>query len=308
MSLVRSRQTIHIDSPVLIMFLDGWVDAGLGAGAAMAAVLQQTSTDQVATFDVDALTDHRARRPVLRLVDGVIDSLTWPEIELRAGQDRDGNGVLLLTGPEPDMRWQEFSDTIADIARQEDVRLVVGLGAFPAPVPHTRPVRLASTATTAELAEKIGFVAGAIEVPCGINAVIEHACSRAGIPAAGVWARVPHYIAQMPFPGASGALVDGLVALTGLALSSGDLHRAGSLTTTRIDEFVANNPEHLAMVRQLEAQLDATEAPTAPSTIPSGDELAAELYRFLRAEPDGSATDLDGGDDEDEDVPADDDN
>lgn len=285
MGLITEREPVDLEAPILIMYLEGWIDAGLGAGTAMAAVLSQTSTERVIAFDVDSLVDHRARRPMLRLVDGVIDTVTWPQVELRAGTDRDGNELLVLIGPEPDMRWQEFSATVIDLARELNVKLVVGLGAFPAPVPHTRPVRLASTATSAELAEQVGFVAGAIEVPSGIHAVIEHDCGRAGIPAVGMWARVPHYIAQMPYPGASAVIVDGLVALTGLALSSGDLHRAHAVTSARIDEFVANNDEHLAMVRQLEAQVDATEEPSPPGSLPSGDELAAELERFLRSEP-----------------------
>ncbi len=53
-----------------------------------------------------------------------------------------------------------------------------------------------------------------------------------------------------------------------------------------LDEKVTTNNEHVAMVRQLEEAWDAEIAPT-PSLIdngplPSGDELAAELERFLR--------------------------
>lgn len=284
MDLLRTRRRVELHEPVLIMCLEGWIDAGLGAAGAMSAVLAQTTTEVVATFDIDALTDHRARRPVLRLENGVIDTLTWPQVELRTGHDRDGRAVALLVGPEPDMRWQQFSATVIDLAEDMGARLVVGLGAFPAPVPHTRPVRLASTATSAELAEAVGFVDGVIEVPVGIHAVIEHDCGRAGLPAVGMWARVPHYIAQMPYPAATAALLDGLVSLTGLSLQSGDIHRAATVTAARIDEFVSNNAEHHAMVQALEAQMDATEGPNPPGPLPSGDELAAELERFLRTE------------------------
>ena len=86
----------------------------------------------------------------------------------------------------------------------------MGLGAFPAPVPHTRPVRLASTATTQELAAQVGFVPGTIDVPAGIHAALERGFADAGIPAVGLWARVPHYVAAMPYPAASAALLDGL--------------------------------------------------------------------------------------------------
>ena len=51
-------------------------------------------------------------------------------------------------------------------SRDFGTRLVLGLGAYPAPVPHTRPTQLASTATTPELAQRVGSpVGGTINVP-----------------------------------------------------------------------------------------------------------------------------------------------
>ena len=87
------------------------------------------------------------------------------------------------------------------------------LGAFPAPVPHTRPVRLAATATDRDLITNIGFVPGTMDVPSGVQGALERAFAAAAIPAVTVWARVPHYVAGMPYPAASAALLDGLAEL-----------------------------------------------------------------------------------------------
>jgi hypothetical protein len=276
----------EVNEPVMVMSLEGWIDAGLGAAGALAAVLGQIETDVVASFDADELIDHRARRPVLRIIEGVNTSLAWPEIQLRAGADTAGNGVLLLVGPEPDMRWRAFTNTVVDLARQLNVRMLIGLGAFPAPVPHTRATRLASTASNAELAGEVGFVNGTIDVPAGIQAALERAFAEADIPAIGLWARVPHYAAAMPYPAASAALIEGLVAMGGLTLSAGDLHAAADRTRAQIDELIANSEEHTAMVQQLETQIDATEGQAGLDvrTLPSGDEIAAELERFLRGQ------------------------
>jgi predicted ATP-grasp superfamily ATP-dependent carboligase len=288
MSMFERLGEVALEAPVLVMGMEGWIDAGLGGGAAMAALVEQVPSQVVARFDSDLLLDQRARRPVLRIVDGVTSPLTWPEIELRAGQDRAGKGLLLLVGPEPDMRWKGFTGAVVGLATEMGVRLAVGLGAFPAPVPHTRPTRLASTATTAELAGRVGFVPGTIDVPAGIHAALERGLADAGIPAVGLWARVPHYAAAMPYPAASAALIDGLMAVADLTLHAGDLHAAAAVTTQRIDELIANSDEHTAMVNQLESQIDAAEESQAAGldlgNLPSGDEIAAELERFLRGE------------------------
>lgn len=288
MSMFERVAEVEVDAPVLVMGMEGWIDAGLGGGAAMATLLEQVPNQVIVRFDSDQLIDQRARRPVLRIVDGVTSPLNWPEIELRAGEDRTGKSVLLLTGPEPDMRWKSFTSTMVSLATELGVRLAVGLGAFPAPVPHTRPTRLASTATTEELATKVGFVPGMIDVPAGIHAALERGFADVGVPAVGLWARVPHYAAAMPYPAASAALIDGLASVAELTLHAGDLQAAAAVTTQRIDELIANSEEHTAMVQQLEAQIDAAEGAEAQSfdigNLPSGDEIAAELERFLRGE------------------------
>src|SRR5579862_5133891 len=92
------------NAPVLVICLEGWIDAGLGAGAALAALIANRESERLGVWDADELIDHRARRPVLRIVDGVATTLTWPELELRAMVDDDGNDMLVLMGPEPDMR------------------------------------------------------------------------------------------------------------------------------------------------------------------------------------------------------------
>ena len=290
-SLYELHEHRSLDSPVLVLGMEGWIDAGLGGGGAMGHLLEAVPTEVLASFDGDQLLDYRSRRPAVKLSDGVLTGLTWPEVLMRVGQDPGGSDVLVLTGPEPDMRWRSFVEAVVALAAELGTRLVVGMGAFPAPVPHTRPVRLAAVATNQELADQVGFVSGSLEVPSGVHAALQQGFAAAGIPAVGLWARVPHYVAAMPYPAASAALVEGLASVAGLELDAKQLHDAAALAKARIDELIAASEEHAQMVRQLEASADAeAEADAGPidlselSDLPSGDELAAELERFLRGE------------------------
>jgi len=286
-ALYRLHQDRPLHRPVLVIGLEGWVDAGLGAATAIASVLAAASSDLLATFDGDHFLDQRARRPVVRLVDGVNTEMTWPQTQLRTAQDVAGNDVLYLVGPEPDFHWRGFVDAMVELAQRFGTRMVVGLGAFPAPAPHTRPVRLVATAppTSAELIDRVGRTRGELEVPAGMTAALEVAFGAAGIDMVSLWARVPHYVAAMTFPEASAALVDGLAAVAGLSFDSSELHRAADASKRQVDEVIANNREHVAMVKRLEESVDAAEGnPLTMGTLPSGDELAAELEQFLRGE------------------------
>ncbi|MGH8979746.1 MAG: proteasome assembly chaperone family protein [Acidimicrobiales bacterium] len=276
-----------LDSPVLVVAMEGWVDAGLGAVNAVTAISEQPPSNELVTFENDHFLDLRARRPIVRIVDGVTVELRWPLTQIRHGHDQAGADVLFLVGPEPDYHWREFVDSVVQLALRYGVRLVVGLGAFPAPAPHTRPVRLAATAppASAELVERVGVVQGELEVPAGVLSALELALGDAAIPTVSLWARVPHYVSAMPFPMASAALVDGLASVSGLVLDSTNLRAAGDRARGQVDELIAGNVEHVAMVAKLEEAIDASEGnPLGLDEVPSADELAAELERFLRGE------------------------
>jgi hypothetical protein len=267
-------------APVLVCGLDAWIDAGFAAAAARTALTASGRTELVARFDADQLVDHQARRPTMKLRDGVHGGISWPVIELRHGSDGDGRGFLYLSGPEPDHRWRAISDAVAELAVAGGVRLLVSLGAYPAAVPHTREAKVVATGTTQSIADRIGFVPGQLEVPAGLNAAIEIAVAEAGIEACGLWAQVPHYVANLPYPAAATALIAALHRLTGITLDTSSLTTAAQETRRRLDDLVGANPEHLAMVRQLESAFDQVPGPTP---LPSGDELAAEVEQFLRS-------------------------
>jgi proteasome assembly chaperone (PAC2) family protein len=276
----------ELNEPVLVICLEGWIDAGLGANLAIGAVLSTITTEVLATFDTEYFIDQRARRPIARIVDGVTTELTWPEIQLRYGRDGDGADIIFLVGPEPDFHWSDFVDVVTDAAGRFDVRLVVGLGAFPAPTPHTRPVRIIGTApeASAHLLPLVGTVTGELEVPAGINSALELGFAEVDMDIITLWARVPHYVASMPYPQAATALIDGLASISGLTLDASPLRASADEARQRVDDLITNNPEHTNMVEQLEEAADETEGTSLGLELPSGDELAAELERFLRGE------------------------
>lgn len=275
-----------LERPVLVLSLEGWIDASQ-AGQQAAHALRRDDALSVATFDGEALIDYRARRPVLHLVDGVNTSLTWPSIELTSVRDARGNEFLLLLGPEPDMRWRGFARAVVDLAVDLDVRLVVGLGAYPVAAPHTRAARLSATATSSALAAQGGFVNATLDIPAGVQSAIERECANAGIDAIGLWAQVPHYASQMPYPAASVALLEGLRVVAGLDADLTALLQQAAATRATLDDLIRQNPEHEAMLRQLELASDEFERQQRQSAdLPSGDELAAELEQFLRSQGD----------------------
>jgi hypothetical protein len=275
----------ELDSPTLVFMLTGWIDASGAAAAALMATDVDCATRPLATFDGDTFIDYRARRPTMELRDGVNTKLVWPDIVLKVGRDAEGHDVLTLSGPEPDSQWRRFADGFSELAVELGVAQAVGFGAYPFATPHTRAPRLSCTSPSPDLAASLPFLKNSVDVPAGMGAVLEHALFAQGVPATTIWAQVPHYVSTMAYPAATVALLAGLRDVAHVAVDDGSLVQAANAQRLRLDELVAANADHVGMLRQLEQAFDTASEETlglGSANLPSGDELAAELERFLR--------------------------
>ncbi len=260
-------------APTMVGAFDGWVDAGSAATAALELLIEDSVV--VATFDADALFDYRARRPTLQIVDGRLAELSWPSLELRRVTiaERD---LLILTGPEPDDRWQAFSTDVVELAHRLGVVEWISLGSIPAAVPHTRSVPIMGT--TSEPGRLRGDVqpgpAGLLRVPAAAVSVLEMAMAEGGIPAVGYFAQVPHYVSG-PYPAASVELLTSLGRHLDITIPTGDLADEASALRTRLDTATALEETTKSYVERLEGMVDE-------QRLPSGDDLIGEIERFLR--------------------------
>ncbi|MDW3218078.1 MAG: PAC2 family protein [Acidimicrobiales bacterium] len=276
-------RTPDLIDPVLIVHFDGWIDAGMSAGQAVRHLIETTGAEPLVEFDTEFLLDHRARRPIMHIVDGVNAGVDWPTIEITSGRDANDRDVLVLSGAEPDHNWRSFVDAVVELAEGFGVRRVVALGAYPAAVPHTRPSRLTVTSPTVDLARS-NEPRATLDVPAGMAAVLEQAFDAAGMEALTMWAQVPHYIPAGPYPAASQALLEGLAESAQVSVGVGSLGEQALSTRNRLDELVSDEESHQAMLGELERQHD--QFAHDGETLPTSDELAAEVEDFLRAQDD----------------------
>ena len=263
-----------LTEPVLIAAFDGWIDAA-GAATACANHLGEGGR-VVASFDVDSLNDYRARRPVLDVVDGVLARMQWPDIVLRY-VEIGGRDLLVLVGPEPDYKWKQLGDDVLELAHRLGVVEWISLGAIPAAVPHTRPVPVLATASTdASLrdGEQQG-PGGILRVPAAALSALEMTVAAAGIPAIGYYAQVPHYIGASAYAPASLALLQHLERRLGVIIPLGTLGDDAAGQRERLDAAIAEDDDSRMYLERLEAL-------ASEERVPSGDEIASEIERYLK--------------------------
>jgi predicted ATP-grasp superfamily ATP-dependent carboligase len=161
------------------------------------------------------------------------------------------------------------------------VRLVITLGALRADVPHSRPVSVSANAQDPSLVESLGLSASRYEGPTGITGVLHRYCAQEGLPAVSFWASVPHYLPSVPSAPAALALLQNLSKLLGIDFDAARLGRASEDYQRQVSAAIAQDSDLASYVHMLEERHDA-QAEGGTRDLPSGDELARELERFLR--------------------------
>jgi len=279
MTLLRVRDDLPaMRAPVLIGAFDGWIDAGGAASGAAERLAGEAET--IASSDSDALFDYRSRRPVLDVVDGTLTHLEWPEISI-GRRSLGGRDLLVLHGPEPDFRWKELGEQVMEAAVRLGVVQWVSLGAIPAAVPHTRAVHVFGTSSADGLLhdDVDQGPQGLLRVPAATLSVIEMAVASAGIPTVGFYAQVPHYVGGS-FAAGTIALLEELGRHVGVDLSLGDLPEEALAQRQRLDTAVGGDDDAREYLERLETI-------AGEDSVPTGDELASEIERFLRGEAGG---------------------
>jgi proteasome assembly chaperone (PAC2) family protein len=283
----------QLDEPVLLVALEGFVDAGAAARLAVDALQEDREPRLMARFDVDQLVDYRSRRPPLRFDTDRWTDYSGPELDVVALADTGDTDYLLLVGPEPDMQWERFCAAVEQVVRRFGVRLVINLTAIPMAVPHTRPIGVTVHGTRPELTEGHDAWFATAQVPGSAVALMEFRLGEAGLDAMGFAVHVPHYLARAEYPQAARVLLDHVGLAAGLYLPTETVSAAAEKTEVEIAEQVAGSDEVRKVVEALEQQYDTVASGRGERSsmglsgeLPSADELAAEVERFLAGQDD----------------------
>ena len=220
-------------------------------------------------IDPEEFVDFQATRPTVRLSGGQHRVIEWPDIEVHEARvPRAPRDLVILSGPEPAYRWRTFCATVVELAEALGVQMVVTLGALLADVPHSRPVGVTAFASDDALVERLELEPPTYEGPTGIVGVLHDACANAGMPSASLWAAVPHYVAVVPNPKGSLALLRRLESLVGVTVDAAELEDAAGEYERQVSRAVEMDPDVQAFVEKLERTADEEEGRPDPSQLP----------------------------------------
>ncbi|HEX6230678.1 MAG TPA: PAC2 family protein [Actinomycetota bacterium] len=278
MSHLAYRERPRVTSPVMICAFAGWNDGGEGATTTARLVREHWGGRRFASIDPEEFYDFQVHRPTVRLVDGETRRIDWPRNDFfhaRAGE-RD---LIVFLGVEPNTRWRTYCDQILQVCSDlGGVDVLVTLGAFLADVPHTRPAPVTAASTDPRWSGRPDVVPARYEGPTGIVGVLNDRAAREGIPSMSLWAASPHYLPQTSNPKVALALLERLRDLVGLEVDTTEVGRTSRAWEREVSEAIEEDGNLADYVRRLEEATDEG----GEQGFPSGEDLAAELERYLR--------------------------
>lgn len=278
----------------LVVLMTGFVDAGHAVSGLISHLREVTQPQPVAVFDNDVLFDYRARRPTMTFRNDHLAEYEPPRLDLALAHDTLGQPFLLLSGYEPDFAWESFAADVIDLAEQYDVKELVWLHAIALPVPHTRQLGVTVSGNRGDLIDLMSVWQPITQVPVTAGHLLEYRYIEHGGEGVGLVMLVPHYLGDAEYPGAVLASADRLMTTTGLVLQMDAVLEREVAFAEQIRSQIADSEELGAMVAMLEERYDAYERAREgeasddsdalnEASLPSADELADELEKYLAA-------------------------
>ena len=290
----RSLYELNPDAAVppglpLVAGLTGFADAGGAVAQTTEYLLSTLDSTVVANFDADELLDYRARRPIILFQGDHLTDYRPPRLSLDLARDELGQPFLLLTGYEPDFQWERFGAAVLGLIDDLEVASTTWINSIPMPVPHTRPIGVTVSGNRSDLIEAMSIWRPTTQVPANALHLVEYRLHEEGHPTTGFVLLIPHYLSDTEYPSAAIAALEAISASTGRIFPTDILREQGREFLARIDEQVAENGELAKLVGTLEERHDSYMEGTtlrSPLTdedgeLPSADEIAAELEKFL---------------------------
>lgn len=282
----------------MVVVLSGVSDAGGVVSQLGEYFDEHSSPREVIRFDTDVLLDYRARRPIITFNKDHFEDYQPETLTLSLASDALGEPFLLLSGFEPDFRWERWVDTMLFLVDEFEVSTTAWVHALPMPVPHTRDLRATISGSREDLIEEHSIWQPTSRIAATAVHLLEYRLFGMGESVAGITLLIPHYLAGNEYPAGLVGALDYLMAATGKLFSTEAPREQAQKFRTRVDEQIGENDESVSMVQNLEerydqyvrdAEKDADlvsidgEEVTGDDIdgLPTADQLASELEQFL---------------------------
>jgi proteasome assembly chaperone (PAC2) family protein len=294
--LVYSRKPT-LRRPYVVCGLTGWVDGGEVATGSVRFLIRQFKARKFAEmpparYHVYQVPGAEGQRPMVRMEEGIIVEHHLPKNQFfAAGLPDAEHDIILFLGTEPCLNWEEYAESIVDVAKNFQAERLFVLGGVLDKTPHTREPRVSCSCTSAGIREEmreynVNF--SNREGPTTFNTTLLYACRQRGLEGVSFSVRAtyyPEFNIVIPYnPKSIRALLVRLKHLMQIDLSLDWLNDGIKDFEGKLEFMRKQSPKFNSYVEEIER--DYIEMPYQEPLELSGDEavkLAEDLLRKNQA-------------------------
>ncbi len=278
--------------PYFVCGVNGWVNGGDVSIGGVSYLIKQFKAEKFAEmkasrYHVYQVPGAENLRPVFKMQDGLIVEYRLPKNEFHfakvPGCEHD---LVLFSGSEPSLNWEEYADAIAKMALDFEAPRLYTFGGILDRSPYTREPRISCVCTNAKVKsemERCNVTFSSREGPGTFNQMLLKSCMDKGIEGANLTVRVsyyPEFNVAIDYSAKSiKAVLVRLNHLMRLGTDFAELNEGIKELEGKLDFVRQQNPQFNAYVEELEK--DYVEMPFEPLDF-SGNDAVKFAEQLLR--------------------------
>jgi proteasome assembly chaperone (PAC2) family protein len=254
----------NFSNPRLLLGFSGWMDGGEVSTGTVKCLINQLDAQRFAeigpegfyiysfpgSMEITALF-----RPHTKIKKGLITSY---EIPVNMFYYSEENDLILFSGKEPNLQWEEYAECIFSLCEQFGVKMIYFIGSVAGLVPHTREPRLFCSVSDADLKEPFkhyGVKFTSYEGPASIVTHLTANCHKRDLRMVSLIATTPAYV-QGNNPKCIEAVTRRLVGMLELQVKLDELRAVSDAFEKKLSEIVQEQPELESNIQKLEEDYD----------------------------------------------------
>jgi len=253
-----------LNKPRLLMGFSGWMDGGDVSTGTIQCLVEKLEAEKLAEIDPNGFYIYSFPgsmeitslfRPHAKIKDGEIFAYDTPANTFYYSKQ---DNLILFSGKEPNLRWEEYSDCIFALCSEFGVKMIYFIGSVAGLVPHTREPRLFCSVSSPGLKETfrhygVGF--SNYEGPASIVTHLTARSARRNLNMVSLVAQVPVYV-QGNNPKCITAVTRRLVGMLDVDVQLEDLQVISDEFERKLSEAVLEQPELANNISKLEEDYD----------------------------------------------------
>ncbi len=195
-------------------------------------------------------------RPRCEITDGIVHTYEPPENVFRYD---DANRLILFSGKEPNLAWEDFADCLFRLGETFRTRAFYFVGSYAGVVPHTRDPRLYASVSDPEMKAELephGFRFTDYEGPAHFATYLTRAAADRGLKMAALVAEIPAYI-HGTNPRCVEAVARTLAGILSIQINTDDLRQTSDGFEAKVNEAINEKPDLAEMIRKMETEYDS---------------------------------------------------